>query len=70
MQIQGLYYKNVEKCIFPPQRDYMKEISQLLVHTLEEMRTKERRAEGEERTKEERSTDKNETENSAHRLGG
>lgn len=42
VQIQVLYY---EKYIFPQQKDYMEEISQLLVHTLEEMRTKEGRME-------------------------
>lgn len=42
MQIQVLY---CEKYIFPPQKDYMDEISQLLVHTLEGMRTKERAVE-------------------------
>lgn len=30
------------KVLPPPQRDYMEMISQLLVHVLEEMRTKER----------------------------
>lgn len=40
MLIQVLYYENVEKCIFPPQKDYMKEISQLLVHTLKEIRAR------------------------------
>lgn len=30
-----------EKVLFLPQRDYMEMISQLLVHTLEEMRSKE-----------------------------
>lgn len=42
-----LHYENVEKSIFPPQKDYMREISQLLVHTLEGMRSKERRVERE-----------------------
>lgn len=46
MQIQVLY---CEKYIFPPQKDYMDEISQLLVHTLEEMRTKERAVERQQR---------------------
>lgn len=53
MLIQVLHYENVEKRIFPPQKDYMKEISQLLVHTLEEIRERERESEeGRERTKE------------------
>ena len=43
MQIQVLCNGGEKKkSIFAPQKDYIKEISQLLVHTLEEMRSKER----------------------------
>lgn len=38
MLIRLLYHENLEKSIFFPSKDYLEKISQLLVHTLGEIR--------------------------------
>lgn len=50
-----------QSAFFPPQKDYTEEISQLLVHTLEEMRAKGRGWKNEKASKWNKRTNINET---------